>query len=703
MMDTGRAILLPVLAIAAIGLAAAATPPDLLNYQGVLRDSTDAPLDGDFDMVFRFYSADTGGDETLVDRHTVADSAPVTVSGGLFNVALGSGQVADGSGPGTYGTLREVFRDHGEVWLQVEVAGETLDPRVRVVTAAYALNAGSLAGLDSSYFLDTSASEQTKTGSLVVDNGSTIARLGYGDRGLDAEGDTGVVGSGTSMGGSFHDTDDDGYARVGRGNVGIDAHGSSYGGFFSDLDSTGGAYLGDGDYGIRAHGGTVAGFFEDTDLTSAAYLGFGNTGVYGYGNTDGGYFECWGGSGVSRLGYGNTGVAGYGSYQGGYFVDSDSSGYSRLGYGTYKIGGSGGVSFIQNHPYDEDRVIVYGAPEGDEFATYTRGTGRLVDGVARIELGPTFQWVTNPDIGLTAHVTPRGSWADLYVESVTTSRLVVASRDETASAEFDYIVFGLRIGFEETAVVQEKEHESYIPSMADHRQLCDRRPELRAFNALERFKSMRVATERDDEIDLSASRVLRNAIVEFDPAIHKIEPQDRPGASERIDREDAPMQVGERPADIPEPADDPDGMTPGTSVEDDPRAFLAAPSELASWMQVSQPVEPGDLLAFDPESPGLLRPAATMLDPGIAGVVVAVVEAPGDGAPQQVLVALAGLVDCKVDAGYGEIRAGDLLTSSPTPGHAMRASDPIAGTIVGKAAEPHDTGTGIIKLLVMPG
>ncbi len=56
---------------------------------------------------------------------------------------------------------------------------------------------------------------------------------------------------------------------------------------------------------------------------------------------------------------------------------------------------------------------------------------------------------------------------------------------------------------------------------------------------------------------------------------------------------------------------------------------------------------------------------------------------------------------CKVDAGYGSVRPGDLLTTSPTPGHAMLALDPRPGTILGKALESLDAGTGLIKVLVM--
>jgi hypothetical protein len=54
----------------------------------------------------------------------------------------------------------------------------------------------------------------------------------------------------------------------------------------------------------------------------------------------------------------------------------------------------------------------------------------------------------------------------------------------------------------------------------------------------------------------------------------------------------------------------------------------------------------------------------------------------------------------KVDAGYGAIEPGDLLVSSPTPGHAMRADDPRTGTVIGKALEALETGTGTIAVMV---
>lgn len=65
-------------------------------------------------------------------------------------------------------------------------------------------------------------------------------------------------------------------------------------------------------------------------------------------------------------------------------------------------------------------------------------------------------------------------------------------------------------------------------------------------------------------------------------------------------------------------------------------------------------------------------------------------------------IALMGKVYCKVDASYGAIEVGDLLTTSPTPGHAMKADNPLKafGTVIGKALRPLAEGQGLIPVLV---
>jgi len=58
---------------------------------------------------------------------------------------------------------------------------------------------------------------------------------------------------------------------------------------------------------------------------------------------------------------------------------------------------------------------------------------------------------------------------------------------------------------------------------------------------------------------------------------------------------------------------------------------------------------------------------------------------------------------CKVDADISPIRTGDLLTTSPTKGHAQKVTDrsEAAGAILGKALAPLRKGTGRIPVLVM--
>ena len=61
-----------------------------------------------------------------------------------------------------------------------------------------------------------------------------------------------------------------------------------------------------------------------------------------------------------------------------------------------------------------------------------------------------------------------------------------------------------------------------------------------------------------------------------------------------------------------------------------------------------------------------------------------------------------GKVYCQVDASYAAVAAGDLLTTSPTAGFAMRASDRqrAFGAVVGKALKPLASGRGLVPILV---
>jgi hypothetical protein len=65
-------------------------------------------------------------------------------------------------------------------------------------------------------------------------------------------------------------------------------------------------------------------------------------------------------------------------------------------------------------------------------------------------------------------------------------------------------------------------------------------------------------------------------------------------------------------------------------------------------------------------------------------------------------LALSGKVWCKVDADSAPVEVGDMLTTSATPGHAMKAIDPARafGAVIGKALAGLESGRGLVPVLV---
>jgi hypothetical protein len=71
--------------------------------------------------------------------------------------------------------------------------------------------------------------------------------------------------------------------------------------------------------------------------------------------------------------------------------------------------------------------------------------------------------------------------------------------------------------------------------------------------------------------------------------------------------------------------------------------------------------------------------------------------------PDYAPLAVVGVVPLKVSTKNGIINPGDLLTTSSTPGHAMRCEgfENCFGNTIGKALEGFDGNTGIIRMLVV--
>jgi hypothetical protein len=147
-----------------------------------------------------------------------------------------------------------------------------------------------------------------------------------------------------------------------------------------------------------------------------------------------------------------------------------------------------------------------------------------------------------------------------------------------------------------------------------------------------------------------------------------------------------PRQVDANPIDAP--------LDPKPHAGEYPEPFAA--SRLTTLLGAAEPVETGDLLVVDPARPDSVLRARDAEDRRVLGVAVS--NTGPDGS--RVEVALSGVTLCKVDAAYGPVQPGDLLTSSPTLGHAMRSDSPRPGSLVGKALEPLESGTGVIRIAV---
>jgi len=118
-------------------------------------------------------------------------------------------------------------------------------------------------------------------------------------------------------------------------------------------------------------------------------------------------------------------------------------------------------------------------------------------------------------------------------------------------------------------------------------------------------------------------------------------------------------------------------------------------------------VQSGTVMIIDND--GALRPSEQAYDKRVAGVI----SGAGDYRPGITLdkqsnksnrlpLALTGKVYCKVDAEYDPVEVGDLLTTSSTIGHAMKAEDrdKAFGSVIGKALRKLEDGRGLIPILV---
>jgi predicted regulator of Ras-like GTPase activity (Roadblock/LC7/MglB family) len=802
----------------------AANPPDLLNYQGVLRDASDNPLDGDYDMTFAFYDAETAGNEILVDKHVTAGPGPVKVDAGLFNVQLGGGLVSDGAGPGTYGELTEIFRDHAAVWLEIQVAAEVLSPRVRVLSSAYAMNATHLAGRPAGEFLDTSATTQTKSGALVVDTATSTA----------------VEGHGSVAGAHFTATGRSADAYVGYGHIGIQATGGQAGGYFNtvgigtanpsvpldvvgDANITGNitaALVESGSGGFRFPDGSVqttAGTWPPDNhrvVLDTGGVGLSSTSVvvgtdglpvvsyYDQTNTYLKVAHCLDTSCLSKtagfvdgpsvgqdssIAIGSDGFPVISYYDAGnqdlkiaHCLDLDCiastvqtvDSVGAVGTETsIAIGNDGFPVISYRDESNQDLKVAHCLDVGCSSSTTTTvdnagNVGRYTaiaigtDGFPVISyyddspnrdlkvahcLDPGCSSSTTTTVdggaGITGQYTSIAIGSDgfpviSYYAGSPDNHLRVAhcldvacSGSETRNVDNNGQYTSIAIGPDGYPVVSYRDSLAADLKVADCQSFdCGGAPGVAVDVAGNVGVGSSIAIGSDGrpvvsyyDSDRQSLRIVTHVQVGGGSAASDSVAD---GGERATVGDAAPGQRGRLPHERPAASLPSTGFLARLPIDAEgnvyARSFRPGAADLASLVPVAEPVEPGDVLVIDPATPGLMSLAGQAADAAVFGVVAGEpgvvlgaetpkpadlegdpTEAPSTAAPAyEVPVALSGVVSCKVDAGYGPIRPGDLLTTSPTPGHAMLAHEPLPGTILGKALEPLDSGTGLIRILV---
>jgi hypothetical protein len=340
-----------------------AAVPQLINFQGILRDGGGNPVaNGSYSVQFTIYDAASGGTNLWTETQSV------TTVNGLFTVLLGSGPI-----PLNYSIFNDSTR-----WLGVKVGADPeMTPRQRISSVGYSHNSSEWTSADSNLFrlkgnigvgaspaiytklrVNISALTPNTVTAVKGDAANTqVGTLAYGGHftstgtGVFGSGLHGVRGEATGGNGVY------GYSSMGTG---VYAYGASNGIVsYGDGASSSPIY---GCYSVGSNSSTgdaYGGRFEGSSTSGTSY------GVYGTGNSYGVYGNSTSGTGVYGIStyqgvygeapvygvYGNsasgTGVLGYSSNS--YGVNGSSNtgtgvyGTSTWSYGVYGSGLTNGV------------------------------------------------------------------------------------------------------------------------------------------------------------------------------------------------------------------------------------------------------------------------------------------------------------------------------------------------------------------------
>lgn len=796
-----------VLALSTGFFVAWAIPPDTIHYQGVLRTTDGTPADGDHDMVFRFF--DDVGNELLVDEHLASGSGAVPVADGLFSVALGSGVVSDGSGPFVWLQLAQMFRDNAVVELEIEVAGETLAPRVPIHAAPFAHNTRFFDGEPRFRFLDTTTDAQVKEGDLSVEgnliaagdrvtfgtaheissSSGSLSFKRFGQEGMSLDLGTLTVNGGLRLTPSAPLTYWNSVNGVTLGDKAqvrsvlsirdplSDAQEASPQINFQSLDTTrvlswqsfyGQFRLTDdlyvfGDligYSLKTGSGTIdhasSRFTMDDSLVvdgtlqvgnglaaESAYNRFGSGGAPGSGavtnasdlfvvgdleagafhgdtfevigvefNMDGGdlRFNARSQHRVMVDSDNSTSANFAGWYHDGTYSNTtqlakltEAGNFQIAGTLSQNVAFDLAETFLASEPLSPGELVRVD-PSRPDAVLRTIGAGDpAVLGVVSARPGVLLGSAPFSPEGLLA--TWGDAVADDFLSSLPDLRADVLARhtdladrgtsDEVVALALETYWGRVSVPVALSGRVPVRVDASNGPIAIGDPLAPGRTPGVAA-RAVDAGPTIGIALQ-----SLAAGEGTVMAFVSRGHLGGALEPTS--SVAEADTRPVAPTYLRGRPAADGSSLLRPGAVAPETDAEAEveaPSAFLPPIGPVLDTLPAQGVIEAGFVVSVATDGSGSAVAASSPADRTVLGVATDPEDRPvPDG---HVVLALAGIVEVRADAGYGSIEPGDLLTTSPTTGHVMRTDDPLAGTVLGKAVTRLDSGVGTIRVLLAP-
>ncbi|PWB76084.1 hypothetical protein C3F09_01185 [candidate division GN15 bacterium] len=390
--------------------------PQLIDYQGFLKNSGGNPVTGTVNITFTIYTASSGGSSKWSETQN-----NVSVVGGLFNVTLG-----------TSTAIPDTVFNQSDRWLAVSIGGTELSPRTRVSASAYSMRVNTVDGAsggtingdlnagkgnfgisnnnEGSYSFVAGEQCQAKGDHATVSGGKynrawgTFSTVGGGG-GANAADSNAANGSYSTVGGGISNSSTANHAFVGGGK-GNSASGNEAvvaGGWYCTAGYAQAAVGGGYKNSANAVGATIPGGFADTASGASSTIGGGSFNLAsGFNSTIPG--------GRSNRATGSLSLAsGYRAQadHAGAFVWSDSTeaDFSSSAINQFNVRSTGGVRIYTNSALTAGVTLAAGASAWQSVSDSTlKQNIRVVDGrdiLSRLMQLPIKQWsykAQSPDI-----------------------------------------------------------------------------------------------------------------------------------------------------------------------------------------------------------------------------------------------------------------------------------------------------------------